>query len=68
MISRNARSKELKVIGMRDCHMERAMGIAVRTLGKLSVQVRYYSGVQKQEVVPVSDTREKAYSFCSLGS
>jgi len=53
---------------MRDCHMERAMGIAVRTLGKLSVQVRYYSGVQKQEVVPVSDTREKAYSFCSLGS
>jgi hypothetical protein len=40
----------------------------VRTFGKNSVQVRYYSGVQKQEVVPVSDTREKAYSFCSLGS
>ena len=40
----------------------------VRTFGKNSVQVRYYSGVQKQAVVPVSDTREKAYSFCSFGS
>jgi hypothetical protein len=36
--------------------------------GTLSVQVRYYSGAQKQAAVPVSDTREKAYSFCSFGS
>jgi hypothetical protein len=34
----------------------------------LSVQVRYYSGVQKQAVVPVSDTREKAYSLHLVGS
>jgi hypothetical protein len=50
--------------------MERAMGIEPTSehLEKNSVQVRYHSGGQKQEVVPVSDTRERAYGFCSFGS
>jgi hypothetical protein len=30
---------------------------------KFSVQARYYSRVQKQVDLPVSDTREKAYNF-----
>ena len=40
----------------------------VVSYSEISVQVRYYSSVQKQAVVPVNDTREKAYSFRSVSS